>query len=272
MSRKYKAISDKDHDGQFCSGWEKSIKYNKFRVKGIDIMGYARILKDNNGKPSGYRECDGEVAFMPEQQSYENIFRRVKIDIDTMEILNHDYIKDKQHVYRRGVLLRGITPEGFHVYNGVYTGNHQVIYTPYGDAKIAHPASFEALDDGISYGKQFPYSYGRDEEFVYFFTSSTDTKHAVRLKACHDPQAFSVLSEKFAKDDKHVYREEQILKKADPATFEVLKDHYARDDRHVFFVNRIIEADVTTFIVLEDGYAKDDSHLFYLGNIAPEQL
>ncbi len=29
-------------------------------------MGYARILKDNNGKLSGYRECDGEVAFMPE--------------------------------------------------------------------------------------------------------------------------------------------------------------------------------------------------------------
>ena len=85
-------------------------------------MGYARILKDNNGKPSGYRECDGEVAFMPEQQSYENIFRRVKIDIETMEILNHDFIRDKQRVYRKGVLLRGITPEGFHVYNGIYIG------------------------------------------------------------------------------------------------------------------------------------------------------
>ena len=235
-------------------------------------MGYARILKDNNGKPSGYRECDGEVAFMPEQQSYENIFRRVKIDIDTMEILNHDFIKDKQRVYRKGVLLRGITPEGFHVYNGIFVGNHQVIYTPYGDAKIAHPASFEALDDGISCGKQFPYSYGKDEEFVYFFTGSTDTKHAVRLKACHNPQTFSVLSEKFAKDDKHVYREEQILKKANPATFEVLKDYYARDDKYVYFGNRIIEADVTTFIVLKDGYAKDSSHLFYLGNIATEQL
>ena len=69
-------------------------------------MGYARILKDSSGKPSGYRECDGEVAFMPEQQSYENIFRRVKIDIDTMEILNHDFIKDKQRVYRKGMLLR----------------------------------------------------------------------------------------------------------------------------------------------------------------------
>ena len=106
-------------------------------------MGYARLLKDNNGKPSGYRECDGEVAFMPQQQSYENIFRRVKIDLDTMEILNHDFIKDAKRVYRKGVLLRGITPEGFHVYNGVYIGNHQVIYTPYGDAKVAHPASFE---------------------------------------------------------------------------------------------------------------------------------
>ena len=221
----------------------------------IDTMGYARILKDNNGKPSGYRECDGEVAFMPEQQSYENIFRRVKIDIETMEILNHDFIKDKQRVYRKGVLLRGITPEGFHVYNGIYIGNHQVIYTPYGDAKIAHPASFEALDDGIPCGRRFPYSYGRDEEFAYYFTCSTDTKYAVRLKACHNPQTFSALSEKFAKDDKHVYSEGQILKKANPATFEVLKDYYARDDKHVYFVNRIIEADVTTFIVLEDGYA-----------------
>ena len=237
----------------------------------IDTMGYARILKDNNGKPSGYRECDGEVAFMPEQQSYENIFRRVKIDIETMEILNHDFIRDKQRVYREGVLLRGITPEGFHVYNGIYIGNHQVIYTPYGDAKIAHPASFEALDDGMPCGRRFPYSYGRDEEFAYYFTCSTDTKYAVRLKACHNPQTFSALSEKFAKDDKHVYSEGQILKKANPATFEVLKDYYARDDKHVYFVNRIIEADVTTFIVLEDGYAKDNSHLFCLGNIVTEQ-
>ena len=235
-------------------------------------MGYARILKDNNGKPSGYRECDGEVAFMPQQQSYENIFRRVKIDLDTMEILNHDFIKDKERVYRRGVLLRGITPEGFHVYNGVFIGNHQIIYTPYGDAKIAHPAFFEALDDGMPHDKIFPYSYGRDEEFVYFFTGSTDTKHAVRIKACHDPKAFSVLPQQFAKDDKHVYAQDQILKKANPATFEVLKNHYARDDKYVYFVNRVIEADVKTFVVLEDGYAKDLLHLFYLGNIVKEQI
>ena len=118
-------------------------------VKEVHAMGYARILKDNDGKQSGYRECDGEVAFMPKQQSYENTFRRIKIDVETMEVLNHDFIKDKQRVYRRGVLLRGITLEGFHVFNPAYIGNHQVIYTPYGDAKIAHPETFETLDDGV---------------------------------------------------------------------------------------------------------------------------
>ena len=117
----------------------------------------------------------------------------------------------------------------------------------------------------MPHDRQFPYSYGRDEEFVYFFTGFTDIKHAIRLKACHDPKTFSVLSEKFAKDDQHVYAQDQILKKANPATFEVLKNYYARDDKHVYFANRIIEADVKTFIVLEDGYAKDHLHLFLPG-------
>ena len=234
-------------------------------------MGYARILKDKNGKPSGYRECDGEVAYMPKQQSYENIFRLVKIDLDTMEILNHDFIKDKERVYRKGVLLCDITPEDFHVYNGVYIGNHQVIYTPYGDAKIAHPASFEVLDDGIPHDGRFPYSYGRDEEFVYFFTGSTNTKHAVRIKACHNPKTFSVLSEHFAKDDEHVYSQNHILKMANPVSFVILKNGYACDDKHVYFVNRMIEADVETFIVLEDGYARDRLHLFCRGNIVKEE-
>ena len=30
-----------------------------------NAMGFARILKDCAGKPSGYRECDGEVAYLP---------------------------------------------------------------------------------------------------------------------------------------------------------------------------------------------------------------
>lgn len=233
-------------------------------------MGYARILQDGNGNKSGYRECDGEVAFMPEQQSYENIFRRVKIDMATMEVLNHDFIKDKQRVYRCGMLLRGITPEDFHVYNAVYIGNHQVIYTPYGNGKIAHPETFEVLDDWKR-DSIFPYSFGRDEEFVYFFTGSTDTQYAVKLKACKNPAAFCVLSYKYAKDDEHVYYEHTVLKKANPETFVVLDDLYARDDKYVYLGNRMFEADAKTFVVLGNGYAKDRKHLYLHGFVEKEE-
>ena len=197
-------------------------------------MEYARILKDQSGAPSGYRECGGQVAWMPRQESYQNIFRQVKLDLKTMVVLNHDFIKDSQRVYRTGTLLRGISPEGFRVFNKVYTGNHQVIYTLYGDAKVAHPASFEALDDGgIPPEAHFHQSYGRDEEFVYFFDAFPSPRHAVRLRSCKDPKAFVVLSDSYAKDDRFVYCCGGKLK-ADPKTFQVLSDGYARDCRRLF--------------------------------------
>lgn len=171
---------------------------------------------------------------MPERQSYDRVFRRVKIDVDTMEVLNHDFIKDRERVYRIGLLLRGISPAGFRVFNPVYTGGPQVIYTPYGDAKVAHPESFQALDQGdIPPGRHFRQSYGRDEEFVYFFDAFTSTRHAVRLRSCKDPKAFVVLSDSYAKDDRFVYCCGGKLK-ADPKTFQVLSDGYARDCRRLF--------------------------------------
>ena len=226
-------------------------------------MGYARILKDSSGKPSGYRECDGEVAFMPEQQSYENIFRRVKIDIDTMEILNHDFIKDKQRVYRKGMLLSGITPEGFHIFNPAYIGNHQVIYTPYGNAKIARPETFETLDNGI--GVHGPEGYGRDAEFVYFFTYSTETRHAVRLKTCKNPAAFTVLSDGYTKDDERVYFWQVTVKRAISQSFAVLSDGYSRDDKHIFWRDQLLKTNVQNFLILGDGYASDGVRIFGRG-------
>ena len=235
-------------------------------------MGFARVLKDGNGDPSGYRECDGEVAYMPKQQSYENIFHLVQnIDIDTMEIVNHDFIKDCKHVYRRGKLLQGISPEDFHKYNAIYVGNHQVIYTPYGNGRIAHPESFEVLDaGGIPEGEVFPASYGRDSEFVYYFTGSTDTTYAVRLKACHTPLFFTVLKWGYAMDEKHAYFREHTIKYADPKTFEVLTAEYARDRLHVFIRDRAFKADPKTFFILQDTYAQDCDHMYRNGFIVDD--
>lgn len=216
-------------------------------------MGYARILKDGAGAPTGYRECDGEVCWMPEgQQSYERVFRRVKIDVSTMEVLSRDFIKDRERVYRQGLLLRGISPEGFRVLNAVYTGGPQVIYTLYGDAKAAHPERFEALDDGgIPPGRHFRQSYGRDGEFVYFFDAFEERRHALRLRGCKDPAAFRVLALPFARDDRRVYCAGMAMEKADPATFLPLGKGYARDAKHLFFWNRLLEEDPEGFVLPE---------------------
>lgn len=162
-------------------------------------MGYARILKDNDGKQSGYRECDGEVAFMPKQQSYENTFRRIKIDVET--------------------------------------------------------------DDGV--GMYGPAGYGRDSKFVYYFTHSTETSYAIRLKTCKNPAAFTILPDGYTKDDDRVYYCQVTVKRAIPQSFTVLRDGYARDDKHVFWGNCLLHVDRDSLKVLEDGYAEDMYHYIH---------
>ena len=221
-------------------------------------MSYARILKDEAGKPSGYRECDGEVCWMPQRQSYDREFRLVKIDPGTMTVLNHDFIKDASRVYRQGALLRGVSPQGFRVLNGVYTGGSGGIWTPYGDAKVAHPETFGVLDSGgVPEGAVFPQSYGRDGEFVYFFTGSTDTPRAIRVRGCKDPAAFRVLSWQYARDGEHVYYQGAVVKKADPATFFILGQRYARDQKHLFLGDRLLEEGPEGFVVPEENQPAD---------------
>lgn len=198
-------------------------------------MGYAQIIKDAAGKPTGYRECDGEVCWMPQRQSYDREFRTVKLDVGTMAALNHDFIKDASRVYRQGRLLKGVTPGDFRVLNGVFVGGSGGIWTPYGDAKIAHPESFEALDDGsVAPGEVFPQSYGRDEEFVYFFSGSTDSGRAYRLRACKDPASFVLLSRNYGRDGQRVYYREWTVKGADPETFVVTGPHDGRDKKGIY--------------------------------------
>ncbi len=135
-------------------------------------MEFARILKDKTGRVSGYRECDGEIAYMPEQQSYENI---------------------------------------------------------------------------------------------------TETRHAIRLRACKNPAAFVILSDGYTKDDERVYFYQATVKKAISHSFTVLSDGYACDDKHIFWRDRLLSADRASFKVLEDGYAEDDYHRFVRGTMVKKE-
>ena len=48
-----------------------------------------------------------------------------------------------------------------------------------------------------------------------------------------------------------------------PQAFTLLSDGYACDDKHVFWRNRLLNVDRNSFKVLEDGYAEDKYHYIY---------
>ena len=135
-----------------------------------------------------------------------------------------------------------------------------VILTSYGDAKVADPASFEALDDAHNLvypgssagGSGYRGGYGRDSVAVYFFDEGTSTHHAVRLRGCKDPSRFVALAHGHGKDDRNVYREAAAIRGADPATWTLPSRMYSRDTRAVFYgTTRIADADPATFQVLD---------------------
>ena len=139
---------------------------------------------------------------------------------------------------------------------------------------LAHGGKYE--------NRYFCHSYGRDEEFVYYFTEITQTRKAVRLKACHDPKTFEVLHMGYmtalARDDKHVYCYDHTVKKADPKTARHIGEHYWCDKRYVFFNERIVEgADVSSFKIVLPGkswstaVAADKNHYYQYCDILSDE-
>jgi hypothetical protein len=86
-----------------------------------------------------------------------------------------------------------------------------------------------------------------------------------------DYTSFEVLScKQFAKDQRNVYYEGKIIKRAKASTIKIIgddKSNYLADDQLVFFRTEIIiNADPATFEVLEPPYSRDKNDV-YCGTI-----
>ena len=89
--------------------------------KEVNSMGYARILKDNDGKPSGYRECDG-------------------------------YTKDDDRVYYCQVTVKRAIPQSFTVLRDGYACDDQHVF--WGNCLLhVDRDSFNVLEDGYAEDK-----------------------------------------------------------------------------------------------------------------------
>ncbi len=229
------------------------------------------FLRTSSKEPSCYIRHKNKIYFIwPGSRGHAKHHRVVSADPATARPAGDQdhfpyYLVDTKNVFRDGVLIKGIHAESFRIYNRVFAGDKQIIFTPYGNAKVLHPEFFEALDDGNCYYLKtngepsvFGAGYGRDDVHVYWFDGSNSTPHAVVVRACKTPRSFVSLDHGYGRDEDSVYFEGRRIKGADPVSWEMLNRLYSRDNAHVYyFTEKVESADVDTFEIVEEQNKRD---------------
>lgn len=104
-------------------------------------------------------------------------------------------------------------------------------------------------------------AYARDERQVYF--------NGNVIQAA-DPSTFEVLESWFSRDINHVYISGEVFTD-NPAHFEILGESLYRDSEHVYWSTNIISDDPASLVVLfsQDYYTyiKDSQNVFVNGNV-----
>ena len=128
-------------------------------------------------------------------------------------------------------------------------------------------------------------SYTLDANHVYYEgkkLQGLDPTKAKLLKNAHSYGATieglsnpASTTDGYAKDDKLVYYQDQLLTEANGAQFVRLPlyltqrngSHYAKDEKQIYFYGEKIAGNPKTAIELYDGYYLDDQHIYFRGEV-----
>jgi len=106
--------------------------------------------------------------------------------------------------------------------------------------------------------------YEKEGNAVYYkYWNEGSGSHKERLNA--DSKTFKVLKDdKYAKDDKSVFYEGELIEDADAASFETLGEWYAKDKyRGYYGKSPIKSSDGKRFKVIDSYYSTDGKDIFY---------
>jgi len=162
-----------------------------------------------------------------------------------VEIICHNYYKDKNNVFVEETPLENIDSSSFQ-----YFGYYSV------------------------HGNDMPVtvSYSKDKNTVY--------KSCGDILKDADVNTFENIGDGYAKDKNYVWNMAKLINGADSLTFKVLSDGYAKDKDKVYFDGSIINnVDTSSFDVVEEklfdkngneivsAYGKDKSHVYKFGKV-----
>ena len=178
-------------------------------------------------------------------------------DVDTFEVLDDEYSKDKHNIYYGGVTLSDVDMDTFQIIMpNYYAKDKNSVYSRHKKIKGANPKTIKVLN----------IAYIKDDKTVFSdFSFSNTLKNA-------DIKSFEALGQYYGKDKNNVYLMGEKIKKADVKTFQVISEesfnHYSKDKNNVYLETYIIEgADPKTFEIIkeEPSYSKDKKYLYYSG-------
>ena len=178
-------------------------------------------------------------------------------DVDTFEVLDDEYSKDKHNIYYGEVTLSGVDKDTFQIIMpNYYAKDKNSVYSGHKKIKGANPKTIKVLN----------IAYVKDDKTVFSnFSFSNTLKNA-------DVKSFEALGQYYGKDKNNVYLMGEKIKKADVKTFQVISEeffnHYSKDKNNVYLETYIIEgANPETFEIIkeEPSYSKDKKHLYYSG-------
>ena len=178
-------------------------------------------------------------------------------DLDTFEILDDEYSKDKHNIYYGGVTLSDVDMDTFQIIMpNYYAKDKNSVYSRHKKIKGANPKTIKILN----------IAYVKDDKTVFSnFSFSNTLKNA-------DVKSFEALGQYYGKDKNNVYLMGEKIKKADVKTFQVISEeffnHYSKDKNNVYLETYIIEgANPETFEIIKEKptYSKDKKYLYYSG-------
>ncbi len=175
----------------------------------------------------------------------------------------NDYASDKHHVYYQGKKIQAFSSVGAKL---VFSGNELLLVNK-NQVVLGDKILVDAEPEAFSFDEKYPhwsFSEGKAQYHVYF--------SGIKLPQL-DKESFVILSDYYAKDDKHIFNGEKvILPQADAKTFQFVEqdNRFAFDKKHVYFVDtskeHIIDSiDHRSLMPLFlDSYIKDKNNIYYI--------
>jgi len=206
-----------------------------------------------------YYACPGGAMQAPDD---------LNIDIESVEIINDRFFKDKNNVYSASEdshshfcfiqKIDDMDSETFNFINNYYQRDkYHVFFSSYywgwGSPSIIKNADAESF-------RIITKEYAIDKNSAYY----ANTTNLVENEDV-DTNSFEVIDCKFSKDKNNVYLYLQSFDAAaDPDTFKIINDEFSKDKNNVYYGNKSIEkADPDTFKIINDEFSKDKNNVYY---------